>query len=109
MASGTIKAMAAKSDIPAVVNNLTSDSTTSALSAAQGKALNTKLTTKLNNVDGTHSISLVSDTNFIGFDIRLTGVTNQYMRFNFFDNGQVTISRYANGAWQTQTVLRNAD
>ena len=35
---------AVKSDIPAVVNDLTSDSTTSALSAAQGKALNGNIT-----------------------------------------------------------------
>lgn len=45
-----------KGDIPAVINNLTSDSTTSALSAAQGKALNGNMlsgaiSTSTNNSD----------------------------------------------------------
>ena len=60
MASGTIKAMAAKSDIPPVVNNLTSDSTTSALSAAQGKALNTAITS-ISPVSASIQINNMSD------------------------------------------------
>ena len=39
-----LPAYATQDQIPAVVNNLTSDSTTDALSAAQGKALNSNIT-----------------------------------------------------------------
>ena len=46
-----------KGDIPAVINNLTSDSTTSALSAAMGKSLNSKITdiTTMSTSAGTFS------------------------------------------------------
>lgn len=40
-------ANAINGNIPAVVNNLTSDSTTDALSAAQGKALNSNITSRI--------------------------------------------------------------
>ena len=45
---------ASPSQIPSVINNLTSDSTTSALSAAQGKTLSLKLYTI--NVNGTNRV-----------------------------------------------------
>ena len=73
------------------------------------KGLADQIVSKLNNSSGSFTISLISDTNFVGFDIRHTNTTGTYFRFNFFDTGKVTIARYANGAWQTEVTLRNAD
>ena len=51
--SGSYNDLSDKPSIPSVTNNLTSTSTTSALSAAQGKALNDKIPTLTNSLTAT--------------------------------------------------------
>lgn len=72
-------------------------------------ALNSNVETKLNNYSGTHTISLLNDTGFICLEFRNTNVTGMFTRLNIFDNGRVSLTRYANGAWQSEITLRNAD
>ena len=71
--------------------------------------LSDQIATKLDNKNGTHTISVLSDTSFVTLEFRNTSVSGMLTRLNIFDTGKVTISRYANGAWQTETTLRNAD
>ena len=62
-----LPAYATPDQIPAVVNNLNSDSTTDALSAAQGKALNSNF----NNLIKAVTITGTTDS---GGNIELTGI-----------------------------------
>ena len=74
-----------KSQIPPVVNNLTSDSTTSALSAAQGKALDGKPT--------------VTPTVVSNIDLNTITTTGTYIL-----NGNITNSPYGNYGYLTVIV-----
>lgn len=105
-------------DIPAVINNLTSDSTTNALSAAQGKALNESKLNLLSNVycyqwlsaSTTITLPSVRKIMSLAFEWDNNYRDIQLLITNYFYGGQrsesilVYIGWSANGGFQNSTA-----
>ena len=99
--------------IPDVVNNLTSDSATSALSAAQGKALNSKIMTKdqtpkaieLNDLDNGIAVYSASSQNIPSSG---HGGTILTLRNNYNSQGMQIAQANAMGGFYYRNILNDA-
>ena len=93
------------SKIPSVINNLTSTNTTAALSAAQGKALNDKMTYKAGDV-----ISYSTPIPFSGFALNSVQLyimipTDKPISASSYDVSIPSLSIFASGGRQNVTTI----
>lgn len=94
---------ASEVSVPEIVDDLTTDDATKTLSAAQGKALNDKITTANTNISNINSATVVSS---VTLNVTISG-TNYPVSFYKYSNGMKECRIYQPN-WPTSNIITDS-